>query len=127
MENEVPNFPPGLAGLVVVGAAIAHITIWLFTRTSPEKTGGGDERERRLDALERDLNHRKEREEIDRDLADMRRDLEENLQKVIRALRDPLERKIGELERHVVALKEDVDTLRRRMRRRPAPKAKQPQ
>lgn len=112
--ESIEQFPPLIQLLLYVGVMIVGGVVWLV---GGRRKHGGDEDDR-LAAIERELASRNERERTDRDLAEMRKTIEENLREVVKATRIALEKQIEELRRQNVVI---LKRLRLLMRKKPAP------
>lgn len=119
MAGDVDGFPPIVSYLIYFGGGLGLFFGWLFGGRKHGETP--DERDTRIEALEKALANQHERDQTDRDLAVLRRDIEGNLQQIVRAMREATDKQIEAINRQLIDLGRQVRRLSRR-----EPKGRQP-
>lgn len=111
MAGDADGFPPVVQYLIYFGGGIGLFLGWLFGGRRRGETI--DERDIRLAAIEKALTNQHERDRTDHDLADLRRQIEENLQQVVKAARVALEDQIKEINLQLIDLGRQIRRLSR--------------
>lgn len=124
MAGEADGFSPLVQLTIYAGGVAASILAALIGGRRKRETAG--ERADRMDAdriaaIEEELakgrereSNRIEREHTERELLEMRRQMEDNLQQIIKSIRESFDLQIKEINRQLVGLRQQIGRLSRK-------------
>jgi hypothetical protein len=116
MAGDVDSFPPVIQYLIYFCGGVGVIASWLL---GGRRKGGEtvNERDVRLTAIEEGLakiERERERDQTDRDMAALRREIETGVQQVVKAFRESTDAQFKEMNRQIVGLRQHVGRLSRK-------------